>query len=86
MGKRQEIKKWLKEAGMHIALLQETKVKDQTLEEDDDYKIYYASDPKDHTRSKGKGKKAYSTEHAGTAIVISTALDQKNNKCRPDII
>ena len=60
----------MKETGIQIAMLQETKVKDQTLEEDNEYKTYFASDPKDHIKTKGKGKKAYSVEQSGTAIIF----------------
>ena len=52
-------------------------MKDQTQEEDDDYNIYYASNPKEHTSPKGKGKQTHNTEHSGTAIVISKIVESR---------
>lgn len=60
----------MKKSNVQITLLQETKVKDQTEERDEEYVTYFSSNPQEHkTINKGnRGRNKYRTRMSGNNI------------------
>ena len=61
IGKRQQIREWMREKKVDILMIQETKIKEQTWEQGE-YNFYNASEPKEHLEihreiEGGKGKR-----------------------------